>query len=402
MKFTTVLYQIHLGRAARRLWQMKREIPVTITKSESVLASMGYEVVNAKAMVQDIIRKENMIKLEYPVFDPREDNAKEKEEVPLYLYETIYALQAGLDQAKLLTNTVIKEEDLSDQYEVEDIPDNIDQHVQRIITNSTIFDAHQELLPKIKNPEKPMHVFPRLYGLSQHRKTHNIVTKLLQFCECLSGPDIMKERYVEFKDDIIFRLERFENTMQCNITVDALLRSSKPLEPIAPVGMKSDYQMPNIYPLDPFISMPNVEKAEEFKKTTWTDTRWQNMHTVFLYHNPEMIKNLTELPVTDDQILARTLMHVFTVAANCAVHTHKSQIDRLAKPITVQCVQTDGQEFVFSVFQLNGMHDDLVNYWWVGPSLRLYRKAEYEDGRPVFTEYNENVFKSLLGFYRRQ
>lgn len=402
MKFTLALYQQHLGRTTRKLWQMKRERIIPVTNSHSILASMGYEVVDAKTMVEDIRRKERFIKVEDPIFDPPTDVVEDLgPQVPVRLYESNCALQAGLDQAKLLTNTVVKEGEFLEQYKV-NVPEGIDKQVQRIITTSAIFDAHQELLPKIKDPERPMFVFPRLYGITQYRKTCNIINKMLQFCECITGHDVAKKRYVGLNNDIVIRMERFGKTVECNITADVLLRSSEPLEPVASVGKKSNYEMPNIYPLSPLISMPNVQKSEEYRRTIWTKSLWQNAHTAVFYHSPETVQNFTKLPVIEDQIMARTLMNIFTVAANSAMQMYQNQIDQLPNPITVQCVQTDGQDFLFSVFQLNGMHDDIVNYWWMGPKLRLYEKAQYENGRPVFSEYNKNVFTSLLGFYRHQ
>lgn len=40
----------------------------------------------------------------------------------------------------------------------------------RIIYTSNIFDAHQEKLPKRKDPTRPAWVFPRDYGITNCRK----------------------------------------------------------------------------------------------------------------------------------------------------------------------------------------------------------------------------------------
>lgn len=40
----------------------------------------------------------------------------------------------------------------------------------RIIYTSNVFDAHQEKLPKRKDPARPAWVFPRSFGITNCRK----------------------------------------------------------------------------------------------------------------------------------------------------------------------------------------------------------------------------------------
>lgn len=116
------------------------------------------------------------------------------------------------------------------------------------------------------------------------------------------------------------------------------------------------------------------------------------------------MKNVTERPVQESQILARSLAHCFTAAASYAKQRFGDDVKDLPKPVTVQCVQCDGQQFHFSVYQLNTLNldgtDGLKNFWWSEPRMSIYEKSGYENGTPIITGYNPDVFKRLLAFYR--
>lgn len=128
-----------------------------------------------------------------------------------------------------------------------------------------------------------------------------------------------------------------------------------------------------------------------------------NIHTIFVHYDPEEIKNLTELPVTPNQIFSRTLIKAYTMTASCARQKFGSSVKKLPEPMTVQCIQSDGKNYHFFVFQLNSLdaNDTSVkNFWCALPPLTLYEKAEYDNGRPVVEGYNPEVFRRILAFYR--
>lgn len=130
---------------------------------------------------------------------------------------------------------------------------------------------------------------------------------------------------------------------------------------------------------------------------------WVNVHTIFVHYDPEEVKALTELPVIETQITGRTLIKLYTVAASCARQRFGSSVKELPEPVTVQCIQSDGQNYTFSVFQLNSLdinNASIKNYWSALPSLKLYQKAQYEDGRPIVEGYNPEVFKRIVAFYK--
>lgn len=116
------------------------------------------------------------------------------------------------------------------------------------------------------------------------------------------------------------------------------------------------------------------------------------------------IKNLTELPVTDDQLHSRSIMKSFTATASCARQKFGMDVKDLPEPITIQCIQTDGQKFHFSIFQLNTLNLDGVdgtkNFWWSSPNMYLYNDLSYIEARPTLSGYNSQVFDTIYAFYK--
>lgn len=135
-----------------------------------------------------------------------------------------------------------------------------------------------------------------------------------------------------------------------------------------------------------------------------TRSALMNAHTILINYDPEEVKNLTELPVTKSQIHARSMIKSFTAAMACARQRFGSNVKELPEPVVVQCIQSDGQSFHFSVYQLNSLTIDNTegnrNFWWSSPSMKLYEKAEYENGRPHLEGYNNEVFKVFHAFYK--
>lgn len=127
-----------------------------------------------------------------------------------------------------------------------------------------------------------------------------------------------------------------------------------------------------------------------------------NAHTIFAHYDPTEVKNIFETPVTESQILGRSLMKSFSVAATCARQRFGNDVTTLPEPVTVQCIQSDGQLFHFSVFQLNTLDlsgSENKNLWWSNPRIKLYDRAGYEEGVPVLRNYNPEVFKRIYAFY---
>lgn len=90
-------------------------------------------------------------------------------ERPLLTYEDNNVLLEGLDQAKILTNTVEIQAGLPEKYLIQDISRELNRRIKKVILGSHVFDAEQQKLPKIKNPARPAFNYPRVYGITQER-----------------------------------------------------------------------------------------------------------------------------------------------------------------------------------------------------------------------------------------
>lgn len=74
----------------------------------------------------------------------------------------------------------------------------------------------------------------------------------------------------------------------------------------------------------------------------------------------------------------------------------------LPKPVTLQCVHSDGQWFHFGVIQLNTLSMEaggVKNVWYQTPKIQLYTNCSYKSGKPTLEGYNNDVLLNLLTFY---
>lgn len=88
---------------------------------------------------------------------------------PVLSYKDNNILLEGLNQAKILTKSIELKEGLPERIVLKDISKKIDNRVKNIILSSCLFDAEQQKLPKLKDPERPAWNFPRVYGITQNR-----------------------------------------------------------------------------------------------------------------------------------------------------------------------------------------------------------------------------------------
>lgn len=84
-------------------------------------------------------------------------------------YKDDNVLLEGLNQAKVLTNTVQVQENLPEKLAFKEVDKNFDSLVKHAIFSSNVFDAEQKKLPKIKDPLRPSFNFPRVYGITEQR-----------------------------------------------------------------------------------------------------------------------------------------------------------------------------------------------------------------------------------------
>ncbi|KAL6260383.1 hypothetical protein P5V15_007912 [Pogonomyrmex californicus] len=406
MKLTRVLYKQHIGRQIAKLWYVKRERKIPITKTEGYLSTLGIQVKDASEVA---CPKQIHPKLNLEFLKPRELSFDEthpdwKAQTCL-IFKDHNVLQEGFSQAQILTNTVClpnSQNYIQDSFP--DLPEHIDDIVKRIIYTSNIFDAHQEKLPKKKNPEKLSWVYPRDYGITNCRKMRNLSKKFVQLCESLSGPDIAQKRCVFYDGITKLNLNKESDFIQFILRSDVMIMSANLLKPIESSNSSMEIDLPNMYPLHYTIGLDetNFYKTEEMYPVS-TTSPWINVHTIFVHYDPEEVKNLTELPVTQNQIIGRTLLKTYTAAVSCARQKFGLSVKKLPEPVTVQCIQSDGKNYHFFMFQLNSLDTNdtnTKNFWCALPPLTLYEKADYDNGKPVVKGYNQEVFRRILAFYR--
>ncbi|KAK2582744.1 hypothetical protein KPH14_005011 [Odynerus spinipes] len=374
MRLTQALGKYHLGRLIRRVWQQQRERKPADTQVESKLAQFGIKIIDPIDKIQP---KREFVKIEPEVlyteikFDETHPDWKNK---VCLTYRDHNVLQNGTAQAQLLTKTIHINNELPQQIiEKEmDVSEDIHHLIERTIKTSTVYDAHQELLPKRKDPNRPAWNFPRDYGLTDIRKTHNLFKKLLQICECVSGPEVARTRSIFHNGITSVSIEKESKLLQFALSFDLVVVSTKPLTQIEDQNALTESDFPNIYPFHSTVSLEktNIYRTEDLYPIE-TTSPWSNVHTIFISHNPEEVKNLSELPVTEDQIQARSMIKSFTAAA---------------------------------IFQLNTLDinktEGIRNFWWSIPALELFEEACYESGQPVLKAYNPEVIKKLFAFYK--
>lgn len=408
MKFTQILYKQHIGRQIKRLWYAKRERKISDSMVEQHLSTLGIQVKDPLEVIAP--KKERKRKLEINCSKPKIafDEKPDSKARTCLIFKDHNVLQLGVQQAQILTNTVCLSQSFSNyiQSPLPHLPEYVDDVVKRALYTSNIFDASQELLPKRKDPERPAWVFPRNYGITECRKMQNLSRKLLQICESLSGPDIAQKRFILYNGITQLNFDKESNLIQFILRSDVMVMSASPLKPVESSNSNMEIDLPNICPMHYTISLDkiNVYKTEDIYPVS-TTSPWINAHTIFVHYDPVEVKNLTGLPVTEDQIISRSLMKSYTIAASCARQRFGLSVKKLPEPITVQCIQSDGKNYHFFVFQLNSLdvNDDRVkNFWYTLPSSALYEKAQYDNARPVVEGYNPEVFRKILAFYRNE
>ncbi|XP_012221650.1 large ribosomal subunit protein mL37 [Linepithema humile] len=406
MKFTQILYKQHIGRQIKKLWYIKRERKIGDSMVEQHLSTLGIQV---KDPLEIIVPKKELPRLEINFLKPKivfDETHPDWKARACLIFKDHNVLQQGVQQAQILTNTVCLSQSFSNyiQDPLPHLPEYIDDVVKRAFYTSNIFDASQELLQKRKDPKRPAWVFPRDYGITECRKMRNLSRKFLQICESLSGLDIAQKRYVLYDGITQLNLEKESNLIQFILRSDVMVMSASPLKPVENSNSNRKMELPNIHPMHYTISLneTNFYTTEDIYPVT-TTSPWINAHTIFVHYDPVEVKNLTGLSVTEDQIISRSMIKSYTIAASCARQRFGSSVKKLPEPITVQCIQLDGKNYHFFVFQLNSLDANdasVKNFWYTLPSSMLYKKAQYDNGRPVVEDYNPEVFRKILAFYR--
>lgn len=169
-------------------------------------------------------------------------------------------LVQGTDQAQALTKTFLIKDSMPDKLEAIMSDDcqttnEIDSFVEKTIKTSTIFDAEQKKLPKLRDPTRPAWNFPRVYGITHVRKASNLSRKMLQMCEVICGKDMIKDRQII--DDAIIQvpIDTDSITMLLNMKVDLMIASKKSPSVLTNDISIDGLSLPDLHPMKPTVGL---------------------------------------------------------------------------------------------------------------------------------------------------
>ncbi|XP_060646402.1 large ribosomal subunit protein mL37 [Drosophila nasuta] len=406
MRLTNKLYAQHIGWHFKKHWQVQgRRVPKD-TGAAAELLKMGVQVKTS----EDVLNPKTEPKLVEIVGAslkpiPEDETHPNWHTTACHLFGDSNVLLGGLPQAQVLTNSIEINEfprQIDEAIFNAQFPKTLDRSVQNAIFSSQLLDAQQVKLPKIKLADRPAYNLPRLYGISQERRNRLLINKLLFEIEKLAGRSVTVRR--KLIDNVTFQtsLIKDNDVLVFKISGDKLISSARPLDAIKG---KFNGDLPDLYPMKSTVSMP---KQHIYTENTFypirKDITCSHPHTLFTYFDKTIVGNVHGSEVSKTQFYGRSLLKAFVVAASRAKQLGDVPANGvLQKPIVVQCIQTDGQEFHFGVLQLNTLNlntdSSTKNYWFHRPSVELFSECSYQTGRPYLGGYNSEAFRILNAFY---
>lgn len=410
MRITQVLYKHNIGRLIKWQWRVQRKKTLIETNAEKILSSYNVPITDARLVVYEPLleaQKQDIAMIKKNIVGPSELPLEQNNTHPLWHDDPCFVfgdhnvLVRGLDQAKVFTNSIEPAPGLpqyfNELYEAYKLP-NQDEHIQRTVAASVMYDAVQVKLPIRKDPARPAWKFPRDYGILDKRRNNLIVSRLLQLCESSVG-HMCSNKIIAKNAFFKVPLEKHGN-VSLNVRADLLLLSDTPL---APYTDDVHGELPKLFPLDHKISLDEINIYHKNEFISPIKGKFNNIHTAFIHYNETEVMNLYETPVVQSQITGRSLMKCYAFAVANARSKYGEDVKELPEPITLQCIHTNAQWFHFSVFQLNSLaspgEDGKKNIYWQTPLLDIYDKCGFDGGVPVFEGYNPEVFKHFLSFY---
>ncbi|GJQ76180.1 mRpL37 [Trypoxylus dichotomus] len=358
MKITHILFRQHIGRHIKNHWWVQSKITPISTGAEEELRKRNIPIYQPNDILKKETAPEKVEVLSLKPEPPKRDKTHpDWHDRVCHILRDENVLLEGLTQAKIITNTVEVQEGLPETINVNQSIRGINRRVKEIILSSHLFDAEQKKLPKIKDPLRPAFNFPRVYGITQERRNVLLVSKLLQLIEVLVEPATFELR----GDTLLTSFQPIQKIYDGD-TSSTTLPNIEPIKETVTLNKQHIYRLQNCYPIDLTI-------------------RKCHPHTLFIHYNPEEVKNIYEEEVTETQIHGRSLLKSFTVAASYAKQLYGEDVKELRKPVTLQCVHTDGRLFHFGILQLNTL--DLTNIsgtknvWYQTESLPLFENCSY-------------------------
>ncbi|KAG7297953.1 hypothetical protein JYU34_018707 [Plutella xylostella] len=409
MRLTQILNRQHIGFMFKKHWVVQgKRVPLD-TGIEAELREKGIPIEDALEFVKEKPQQHERLKIVgfYDPPLPLDENHPEYKERPCYTISTNNVLLEGLSQAQVLTKTVIAEDRLPQKIEElasRETPKEIHVGVKKAILSANVFDCEQKKLPKIKDPVRPAYNFPRILGITDRRKNIILTNKLLQLIEKTSNTDTPKGRYVINDAESKAVFEKNNELFQFLEVSHILVTSKKPLKHDVSEKDIPFVHIPDLYPVRHTVTMNPVHfYSEDSKYPIRPSVSVKHPHTTWLHYNHTEVANLFETPVTNEQLLGRSLTHAFGVATAYAKQLHGDNVQDLPEPVYINCIQTDGQKYHFGVLELNTLNLDgtegTKNVWYCKNNVTLYDSSRYFNGMPVLENYNPEVYGYINAFY---
>lgn len=172
------------------------------------------------------------------------------------------------------------------------LPTDLERSAQQSFLVSHLLDAEQMKTAKIKDPLKPMRVFPRNYGITEARRNLLLSNRLLSHCERFSGHIVAAERKILNDAFFVAPIENAGDKVQFEVTAETFMTSKKALSPFTP-NVK-DLELPDIFPLKETLSIPKVNFYDErssYRKFTMSLSH-SFYFTALLYFSNQTIKRV--------------------------------------------------------------------------------------------------------------
>jgi len=376
-----------------------------------------------------------------PELSPIEDQTEHPyyHQKPCKTFNNISRLikHAGLDQAKVLTNTVQIKEGLPDKLldklnKVKDIMPQSEDIMKDILLESRVFDATQKKLPR--NPAVPNigwnPVIDRMhrplpyeegsfswgrntrleYGIPNNRKNMSIIRNIMYAFDRLAidYPALIKRQHVE--NSLIRQFfDKDGQLVQVESSLDYLITDEKPVKPYAnseTVLKTKDMNLPDLKPMNSLSNLfdSHVYRHENSFPTEDNipieehsgDSMTPHIHTCFEVYNGMQ-------PRMDEDYFGRSLILAYaSTLAQARLKYGEKILGDLPEPIAVHFINTNGSKFHFSVFQLNSLdlNGDIKNIFWHQPVMEeFFGACDYVSAVPTIQGYNHNVFNKLLAIY---
>lgn len=421
MKITTVLCSEHIGNAFKRHWKVQSQRQVFEYGNRKQLESKGIQVLDAVKVFQSNLRQtkpelEKSSKVEYLTdkrLQPRltcyDSTHPDWHDEPCRVFHNHSKLVCGLDQGLNLVKTGLVANELPDRINKfkSELSTETHRKAQKAILDAHALDSLQLKLPKKIDVSRPGWNHPREYGLPKWRRNQQLLAKLFHIADTTlakKGANILQTQFVnEVKIRTPLKLDK--ESLLFDLNVSHLLFNKKPLQPYADSEFRTEFlskPLPSIYPVNPTISIfeQNIYRMEHLFPVR-KGAPLENLSMAIFSLNMPFIKQ------SHNELQGRLLLQAFGVLAAYARKMFGENVEELPQPLTLNCIHTDSQNFLFGCLEVNSLNirntDSIAkNLFWVTDNMQAFSKCEYVNGQLVFEGYNPQVIETLMAMHHSQ